>query len=55
MVTTNAAGQFIFEGLTPGQFTLEAGAMAHPAVTLHSPVSVPSLSGHYDIHLTQVH
>jgi hypothetical protein len=49
MVTANAAGQFVFTGLARGAYTLEAGAAGH-ATTSRS-VSVPSLSGEYDLHL----
>lgn len=50
LVTTNAAGQFIFEGIRRGNYTLRAGAPGHADVTRS--ISVPSLSGEYDLLLT---
>jgi hypothetical protein len=47
MVTTNAAGQFVFSGLKEGGYTLEGGAVGHPA--LARPITVPSSSGEYDL------
>jgi hypothetical protein len=49
-VTTDDAGQFIFDGLRRGSYTLTSGALGHAPVT--RVVDVPSLSGDYDLHLT---
>ncbi|WP_338205633.1 Pvc16 family protein [Candidatus Nephthysia bennettiae] len=49
-VTTNAAGQFIFEGIRRGSYTLRGGAPGHANVS--RPITVPSLSGEYDLQLT---
>lgn len=48
-VTTNAAGQFIFERIRRGSYTLEGRAPGHP--TASRPIDVPSLSGEYDLRL----
>ena len=45
--TTNAAGQFIFAPVNPGQYHLEAAAAGHPLVS--RAIDVPSLSGEYDL------
>jgi Pvc16 N-terminal domain len=50
VVTANAAGQFIFEGIRRGTYKLEAGSPGHADVS--RPVDVPSLSGEYDLVLT---
>jgi hypothetical protein len=50
MATTNPAGQFIFEGVRRGSFTLTAGAPGHADVT--RAIDIPSLSGEYDLQLT---
>ncbi|HEV2953031.1 MAG TPA: Pvc16 family protein, partial [Candidatus Dormibacteraeota bacterium] len=46
-VTTNPAGQFIFEGLRRGAYHLEAGLQGHLTVT--RAIDVPSLSGEYNL------
>lgn len=50
MTTTNAAGQFIFEGIRRGSYTLEGGAPGR--ATVSRSVTVPTLSGDYDLRLT---
>jgi hypothetical protein len=50
VATTNAAGQFIFERIRRGDYTLEARAAGH-ATASPWPVTVPSLSGEYDVRL----
>jgi hypothetical protein len=50
LVTTNVAGQFMFVRLAPGRYTLEAGAVGHPAK--QRTVDIPSSSGEYDVALT---
>jgi hypothetical protein len=49
-VMANAAGQFVFTGLARGGYTLEAGAPGHDKTA--RPVSVPSLTGEYDLHIS---
>src|SRR5262252_729646 len=49
-VTTGASGEFIFEGIRRGQYTLTGGATGHATVT--RAIEVPSLSGEYDLELT---
>jgi hypothetical protein len=49
-VTTDATGQFIFEGIRQGAYTLTGGVPGHATVT--RVVEVPSLSGEYDLELT---
>jgi hypothetical protein len=48
-VTTNAAGQFIFEGLRRGSYNLAGGMPGHPDAT--RAIEVPSLSGEYNLQL----
>lgn len=50
VVATNAAGQFIFEGIRRGNYTLQAGAPGHANASRL--VAVPSLSGEYDVELS---
>jgi len=50
MVITNAAGQFIFDQIRRGSYTLQAGQPGHANIS--RPVDVPSLSGEYDLVLT---
>jgi Pvc16 N-terminal domain/Carboxypeptidase regulatory-like domain len=50
LVSTNAAGQFIFEGIRRGTYTLQAGAVGH--ATKSRSVAVPEVSGQYDLELT---
>ena len=47
---TNAAGQFIFAGLRRGNYTLQGGASGRTATSRM--ISVPSLSGDYDLSLS---
>ena len=49
-ITTNPEGQFIFDLIRRGSYTLRAGAPAHAVVT--RAIDVPSLSGEYDLELT---
>jgi hypothetical protein len=49
-VTTNDTGQFIFEGIRRGAYTLTGGAPGHATVT--RTIEVPSLSGEYNLDLT---
>ena len=49
-VTTDVAGQFIFEGIRRGSYTLTGGAPGHATVT--RAIDVPSLSGEYNLVLT---
>jgi hypothetical protein len=49
-VTTDATGQFIFEGIRRGAHTLTGGAPGH--ATAIRPIEVPSLSGEYNLDLT---
>jgi hypothetical protein len=48
-MTTDAAGQFIFEGIRRGAYTLTGGAPGHATVT--RAIEVPSLSGEYNLDL----
>jgi hypothetical protein len=48
-VTTDATGQFIFEGIRRGAYTLTGGAPGHATVT--RAIDVPSLSGEYNLDL----
>jgi hypothetical protein len=50
MVVTNGAGQFIFDPIRRGSYTLQAGQPGHANVSRS--VDVPSLSGEYDLVLT---
>jgi hypothetical protein len=50
-VGTNAVGQFVFEGLRRGTYTLEGGAPGQPTASPRQ-ISVPSLSGEYDLSLS---
>lgn len=49
MVATNPAGQFTFASIPTGSYTLEAGALGYTAK--HRNITVPSLSGEYDLGL----
>lgn len=49
-VTTDASGQFIFEGIRRGAYTLAGGATGH--ATVSRAIDVPSLSGEYNLDLT---
>jgi hypothetical protein len=49
MVATNVAGQFVFASIPKGNYTLEAGARGLTAK--HRAITVPSLSGEYDLGL----
>jgi len=48
-VTTDATGQFIFEGIRRGAYTLTGGAPGQATVT--RAIEVPSLSGEYNLDL----
>jgi hypothetical protein len=50
LVAANAAGQFIFEGIRRGSYTLRAGLPGYADV--QRLIDVPSLSGEYDLALT---
>jgi hypothetical protein len=49
-VTTDATGQFTFQGIRRGSYTLAGGAPGHATVT--RAIEVPSLSGEYNLELT---
>ena len=48
--TTDDEGQFVFAGLRPGTYTLEAGAPGSAAPP--APIEVPTVSGVYDVLLS---
>jgi hypothetical protein len=48
-VTTDATGQYVFDGIRQGAYTLTGGAPGRATVT--RAVQVPSLSGEYDLQL----
>jgi hypothetical protein len=48
-VTTHATGEFIFEGIRRGAYTLTGGAAGH--ATVSRAIEVPSLSGEYNLDL----
>jgi hypothetical protein len=49
-VTTDATGQFTFQGIRRGSYTLAGGALGHATMT--RAIEVPSLSGEYNLELT---